>query len=155
MDPLSISASVAGLLALSASIISTGYACISRVKNNEGNVQALLNEIASFSGILAGIKDQYPTDDASGPAPLHWLGKDHETVWQDSLNDCDKNLKEVKGIVDSLASGNVVRLVVKGASMANKVERLMSKIERFKSFFVLCLQLQSESVIDLPGSPSS
>jgi hypothetical protein len=65
------------------------------------------------------------------------------------MKDCEKTLKELNDVIGSLASANVIHLVVKGGSMAVRVEKLMSKIERFKSFFVLCLQLQSKSVICL------
>jgi hypothetical protein len=145
MDPLSIAASIAGLLALTGAIISKGYACISRVRKNGGDIEVMLNQVAGFSGILVGLKAQYSATDESS-TPLHWLAKDHETTWQDSMKDCEKTLKELNGIVGSLASANVINLMVKGDSMALRVEKLASKIERFKSFFVLCLQLQSKSV---------
>lgn len=145
MDPLSISASIAGLLALAGTIISQGYACVSRVKKNGGDMEVMLNEVAGFSGILVGLKDLYSAMDES-PMPLHWFAKDHETIWQDSMKDCEKTLKELKDIVGSLASANVINLMVKGGSMTDRIEKLASKIERFKSFFALCLQLQSKSV---------
>lgn len=145
MDPLSIAASIAGLLALAGTIISKGYACVSRVKKNGGDMEVMLNEIAGFSGILVGLKDLYSAMDKA-PMPLHLLAKDHETIWQDSMKDCEKTLKELNDIVGSLASANVIHLMVKGGSMAVRVEKLASKIERFKGFFTLCLQLQSKSV---------
>jgi hypothetical protein len=145
MDPLSIAASVAGLLALTGTIISKGYACVSRVKKNGGDIEVMLNEVVGFSGILVGLKDLYSAMDESR-MPLHWLVEDHETIWQDSMKDCEKTLKELNDVIGSLASANVIHLVVKGGSMAVRVEKLVSKIERFKSFFVLCLQLQSKSV---------
>ena len=145
MDPLSITASIAGILALAGTIISQGYACVSRVKKNGGDIEVMLNEVACFSGILASLKGLYSAMNKS-PRPLHWLTRDHETIWQDSMKDCEKALKELKDIVGSLASANVIHLMVKGGSMAVRVEKLTSKIERFKSFFVLCLQLQSKSV---------
>jgi hypothetical protein len=149
MDPLSIAASIAGLLALTGQIISTGYACISRVKKNRSDIEAMLNEVAGFSGILVGLKAQYSATDESESTPLHWLAKNHETTWQDSMKGCEKTLKEINGIVDSLTSANVIHLMVKGGSMIVRVEKLVAKIERFKSFFVLCLQLQKKLVTSL------
>lgn len=146
MDPLSIAASIAGLLALTGTILSKGYACISRVKKNGGDIADMLNEVAAFSGILVGLKAQYSAADVAS-TPLHWLAKDHETIWQDSIKDCEKTLQELSGIVGSLVSANTINLIVKGGSMAARLEKLMTKIERFKSFFVLCLQFSSKSVI--------
>ncbi|KAN0094142.1 ankyrin [Hyaloscypha variabilis] len=142
MDPLSITASIAGLLAIAGTITSKGYACVSRVKNNGGDIEVMLNEVAGFSGILVGLKELYSAIDES-PMPLHLLANGHDAIWQDSMKDCEKTLKELNDIVGSLASANVIHLMVKGGSMAVKVEKLVSKIERFKSFFVLCLQMQS------------
>ncbi len=105
----------------------------------------MLNELAGFSGILVGLKDLYSATDESR-MPLHWLAKDHETIWQDSMKDCEKVLNELNDIVGSIASANVIKLMVKGGSMAERVEKLVSKIERFKSFFVLCIQMQNKSV---------
>ena len=136
MDPLSIAASIAGLLTLTGTIISKGYALSSRVKKNGGDIEALLNEIAIFSGILSGLK--------ACSLVMDWLPTDHEKIWQDSITECTRTLEELDGILSSLSSANALRLMVKGESMATRFEKLVSKIERFKSFFVLCLQLQSK-----------
>ena len=146
MDPLSITASVAGILALTGTIISKGYACILRVKKNKSDVQAVLNEVAGFSGILVGLNARYLKTEDSNSTSLEWLSKCHETMWQDTIKDCEKTLKEIEAILESLSTANVIQLVVKGESKANKLEKLLSKLERFKSFFVLCLQLQNKSV---------
>jgi hypothetical protein len=145
MDPLSIAASIARLLSLTGTIISKGYACLYRVEKNGSNIGAMLNEVAGFSGILVGLNDLYSATDKL-PTSLHWLLKDHETIWQDSMKDYEKTMEELNGIVDSVAFANVIPLMVRGGSMAVRVEKLLSKIERFKSFFGLCLQLQRKSV---------
>jgi hypothetical protein len=119
------------------------------VKKNRGDIEVMLNEVAGFSGILVGLKAQYSVTDESELTPLHWLAKNHEATWQDSMKGCEKTLKEINGIVDSLASANVIHLMAKGSSIAVRVEKLVAKIERFKSFFVLCLQLQNKLVTSL------
>jgi hypothetical protein len=146
MDPLSITASVAGILALAGTIISKGYACISRVKKNESEVKEVLNEVAGFSGILVGLTARYSKNEDPGSTSLEWLAKNHETMWQDSIKDCEKTLKEIGVLLESLSTANAIQLIVKGDTKANKVEKLLSKLERFKSFFVLCLQLQNKLV---------
>ena len=102
MDPLSIAASIAGLLTITGAIISTGYAHISQAKKNEGDVAHLLNEVASFAGILFGLKSQYFTGDDSDTLPLQWFGQDSADTWQDTLQACEKTLTEIKDLVESL-----------------------------------------------------
>jgi hypothetical protein len=143
MDPLSIAASIAGLLSLTGAIISKGYACINRAKKNGSDIEALLSEVAAFSGILVGMKAQF-ADSAHSVSPLQWLAEDHVTMWQENMKDCENTLKELVEVVGSLATANVLRLVVKGESLNANLDKLMLKIERFKSFFILCLQLQAK-----------
>jgi hypothetical protein len=145
MDPLSIAASIARLLALTGTIISKGHACLYRVEKNRGDIGAMLNEVAGFSGNLVGLNDLYSATDELLTS-LHWLLKYHEIIWQDSMKDYEKTMEELNDIFNSLASTNVIPLMVRGGSMAVRVEKLLSKIERFKSFFGLCLQLQRKSV---------
>jgi hypothetical protein len=145
MDPLSIAASIARLLTLTGTIISKGHACLYRVEKNRGDIGAMLNEVAGFSGIHVGLNDLYSATDELLTS-LHWLLKYHEIIWQDSMKDYEKTMKELNDIFNSLASTNVIPLMVRGGSMAVRVEKLLSKIERFKSFFGLCLQLQRKSV---------
>jgi len=142
MDPLSIAASIAGLLTLTGTIISKGYAFASRVKN-VGDIDAMLNQIAGFSGILSGMKAQYAANDEL-LLPKDWLPEGQEKIWHDSITECTTTLEELDSILSSLSSANTLRLMVKGESMSARFEKLVSKIERFKSFFVLCLQLQSK-----------
>jgi len=146
MDPLSIAASIAGLLTITSAIISKGYAHISQAKKNEGDIAHLLNEVASFAGILFGLKSLFFTADDSDISPLQWFGKDSADTWQDTLQTCEKTLTEIKDLMESLASSNSVRLMIKGASMASRIEKLFAQVERYKSLFILCLQIQNKFV---------
>jgi hypothetical protein len=146
MDPLSIAASTTGLLTITGAIVSKGYAHISQAKKNEGDIAHLLNEVASFAGILFGLKSQYITGDGSDTSPLQWFGQESADTWQDTLQACEKTLTEIKDLVESLTSSNSVRLMIKGVSMTSRIERLFGQIERYKSLFILCLQLQNKFV---------
>ncbi|KAF2728334.1 hypothetical protein EJ04DRAFT_569592 [Polyplosphaeria fusca] len=139
MDPLSIAASIAGLLTITGAIISKGYAHISQAKKNESDLARLLNEIASFGGILFGLKSQLTVSGESEGSPLPWLAG----TWENTLQTCEKILTETKDLVESLVSSNSVRLIIKGVSMTSRIERLLPQVERFKSLFILCLQLQN------------
>lgn len=146
MDPLSIAASIAGLLTITGAIVSKGYAHLSQAKKNEDDVARLLNEVATFAGILFGLKSQYATSEESEFPPLQWLAQDSAETWQDALKACEKTLTEIKDLVESLESSSSVRLMIKGLSMTSRIEKLLPQIERYKSLFILCLQLQNKSI---------
>jgi hypothetical protein len=154
MDPLSIAASIAGLLSLTGAILSKGYAALNRAKKNGSDIEAMLSELASFSGVLFSLKAQFDeTEQTSNP--LQWLAEDHTKMWQEKLEDCDKTLKELVAVVTSLATTNVVKLMVKGDTLNSNIDKLVLKIERFKSFFILCLQLQAKyEIAKYPDSNS-
>lgn len=146
MDPLSIAASIAGLLTITGAIVSKGYAHISQAKRSEGNIAHLLNEVASFAGILFGLKSQYAAGRESELSPLQWFAQDSAETWQDTLQTCEKTLTEIKDLVESLASSHSVRLMIRGVSVISRIEKLLLQIERFKSLFILYLQLQNKFV---------
>ena len=58
-------------------------------------------------------------------------------------------MEEAKDIVDSVSSASALRFVVGRDSVAQRAGKLVSKVERLKGVFVLCLQLQSKSVSSL------
>lgn len=145
MDPLSIAASIAGLLTITGAIVSKGYAHISQAKN-EGDIAHLLNEVTSLAGILFSLKFQHAASGESEASPLQWFAQDSAEIWQDTLQTCEKTLTEIRDLVESLASSNSIRLMIKGVSITSRIEKLLPQIERFKSLFILCLQLQNKFV---------
>ncbi|KAF4453143.1 hypothetical protein F53441_4140 [Fusarium austroafricanum] len=56
MDPLSLAASIAGLLSIAGAVISAGYKLNSKLNQDTSDTKTLINETASFSGILLGVK---------------------------------------------------------------------------------------------------
>jgi len=147
MDPLSIAASIAGLLSLTGAIITKGYTCISRVKNIEREVRGILDEVARFGGFLACLNARFSTTDGLESTPFHRLPESRRSMWLDSVKDCEKTLNELRKTIDSLLSANGVRLVLKGGSMVLDLENLVAKVERFKTLFVMYLQWESGLVI--------
>ncbi|KAM0327007.1 hypothetical protein ACHAQA_006129 [Verticillium albo-atrum] len=143
MDPLSIAASTAGLLTLTAQIISRGYACIARLKSNDEDVRTAVNEVASFSGILTAVESQCKESAAPLSSPLHHLIVNNQPSWKTKVEECEAVLVDMTGILDALAKANTAQLLVKGSSLNTKLEKLTMQIEKSKSFFILCLQLQN------------
>lgn len=125
MDPLSIAASIAGLLTITGAILSTGYAHLSEAKNKDGDISSLLNEIASLSGILFGMKSQCDVSGQSKtPSPL-WLAQDSAKAWGSTLQSCKKALTETKKLVNSLPTSNSTRLIIKEPSMTGRIDKLL------------------------------
>ncbi|KUL83371.1 hypothetical protein ZTR_11270 [Talaromyces verruculosus] len=147
MDPLSITASIAGVLSLAGSVISTGYAIVSKLKNRGDCFNALVNEIATFSGILVGIQAQAVTADTRGSS-LHQT--DGPTI-QDALQSCNKILKEAEKLFNSLKKANTIKFLMKKDVMKEQIDQIISRVEHYKSFFVLYLQLQSGAQSDEIG----
>jgi hypothetical protein len=56
MDPLSLAASIAGLVSLAGAAISAGYKLNSKLNEDTSDTKTLVNETANFSGILLGLK---------------------------------------------------------------------------------------------------
>jgi hypothetical protein len=131
MDPLSIAASIAGLLTITGTIISKGYAHISEVKKQDGDFAALLNEVASFSGILHGLQLQYGTSTESEPKELKWVAQGEGETWRGTLEACEKTLGEIRELAKKRKTTSSVKLLVKGVSMTTRVDKLLLQVERF------------------------
>ncbi|KAF2749094.1 ankyrin [Sporormia fimetaria CBS 119925] len=144
MDPLSIAASIAGLLTLSGAIISHGYAHISKAKGNRTEFNQLLSEVSSLAGLLHVLQQQHATHGGTDVPLIRVPGETAET-WKVTLERCQTTLNEIKSLIDSLASANAVRLMIRGVSLSNKVASLLNQAERYKTLFALCLQLQNNA----------
>lgn len=55
-DPLSIAASIAGLISLADLVVTKGGAYVKQVREREETVARLLGEVACLSGVLNGVK---------------------------------------------------------------------------------------------------
>lgn len=56
MDPLSVSASIAGLITLTELIVSRGYEFVKGVKNAKAEISQLLAEVTALFGVLQGLR---------------------------------------------------------------------------------------------------
>ncbi|KAI9155641.1 Ankyrin-1 [Paramyrothecium foliicola] len=140
MDPLSVAASVAGLLTLAGSLISKGYTIISRL-NDHKDISTLLNEITRFSGVLIGLRSHFSSLGENAPT-IPSLDKDTLDV---TVGGCEQILSEMSRLLEKVAKTNTVGLLLKSTSIDEQVGKLVSRLEGYKSFFVLCLQLQSNT----------
>lgn len=81
MDPLSVSASVAGLITLAELIVSRGYEFLKGVKNAKAEITKLLVEITALFGVLQSLR----------LVALRFEGQQFNTILQlDYLQSCQK-----------------------------------------------------------------
>lgn len=139
MDPLSIAASVAGLLSLAGSVISTGYELVSKLKTRGDNITALVNEIAAFSGVLVGVNSRV----AAAGSNLVPLAQPTGHTIDQAIKACKKSLQDADELFRSLESTNSFKLLLKGDATKYQTDELMARIEHYKSLFILYLQLES------------
>ncbi|EFQ99494.1 hypothetical protein MGYG_08981 [Nannizzia gypsea CBS 118893] len=113
MDPLSITASIAGLITLAGVIISKGFQLSDRFANSEKELDSLLSEVSIFSGLLVGVQSHFQHDQASSNAPSSsrvvpegQSGVQMPTALvkhiQTALKDCNAILEDVKKLVEKL-----------------------------------------------------
>ncbi|KAJ6133492.1 hypothetical protein N7471_008707 [Penicillium samsonianum] len=67
---------------------------------------------------------------------------------QEALASCQKILKEAEELFVSLLSAKNFKFLLKGMAMKEQADEVMSRLEHYKSFFVLYLQLQSSAHYD-------
>lgn len=143
MDPLSIASGVAGLLTLAGSVISTGYTLASKIKNRDDTIKALVQEIAIFSGILVGVQARVTASDTTFEKLVQGNGPSVQNV----IDSCATTLNEAEMLFKSLGDLNSVQFLLKGNAVKEQVDSITSRVEHYKSFFTLYLQLQSGYVL--------
>ena len=134
MDPLSIAAGVTGLLAFTGTVISKGYSIASSISGLQ-NLTTLLQETTSLSGTLAGINARLSCPDPNSAV----LAKDLEA----KIDGCKQVLGEINMLLDKSTKLGRVRLALRKASFDEEAKGLLSRLEGYRSFFILCLQLQN------------
>ncbi len=137
MDPLSIAASVAGLVSFTGAIIAKGYSTLSSVSEMK-HLVPLLQETSKLSGVLAGVNARF----SSLPPSSTEAWSDPATMTAE-LSGCNQTLDKINALITKIDEATTISLLIKRAAFDEEAKRLLSTLERHKSFFVLCLQLQS------------
>ncbi|KAK2846352.1 hypothetical protein FQN49_005808 [Arthroderma sp. PD_2] len=153
MDPLSIAASVAGLVTLSGVIISKGFKISDRFNNSKKELDALLSEVSNFSGLPVGIQSHLQQDESSGrvahgTSATSEKPASHERAEQPmetALKDCKVIMEEIRNLVEKLSKTPSFRLALSKDMLTHEAANLTAKLERYKSFFILSLQVNSRA----------
>lgn len=107
-------------------------------------MKALVQEIAIFSGILVGVQGRVK---ANGSEPYAHLDLGDGPSLQDVLESCTKTLNEAGSLFQSVGELNPVKLLLKGEAVKEQMDSITGRVEHYKSFFTLFLQLQSGWVL--------
>ena len=151
MDPLSVSASIADLLAISGTIVSQGYALIKSLKGVSTNLENLLREISSLSGVLLGLREHMKVNkDTFATVSIAQLLEGEISpksiaggLPRNSLEECERVLNLAKDLVKSLKKTNPISRSLKWQSASAEITELTTQLEHYKTTFILCLQLDT------------
>ena len=145
-DPLSVSASIAGLITLTELIISRGYEFVKRVKNAKAEISQLLAEITALYGVLQSL----------GLVAVRFQGDHYNTALQlDHLQTCHTLVDTIRvhlkialpGDSDGRwrAAGKLLRWPLAAADTKGLIE----DVERHKATLSLALNTDGLYVKDL------
>ncbi|KAF5025153.1 hypothetical protein F66182_2728 [Fusarium sp. NRRL 66182] len=138
MDPLSLAASIAGLLSLAGAVISAGYKLSAKLDSDTDDTKTLVTETANFSGILLGVKSHL---DSSRPGLI-----DLEAL-ANIIRDSELTLKEIDQLLRKLSTSNRLAMLFKAGGREEQAVKLIRWIEQYKLFFILCFQFDHRKVL--------
>lgn len=137
-DPLSISASIAGLVSLAEVVITKTYKYVRAVRKASSEISALSTEIGSLYGVLCSIRS----------ISLQLEGETFEATTRiHHIHACQKTLEEVKLILDRDRSSSydepweTLKHKLRWPFKSSEVKSLMSDIERHKTTLSLALEV--------------
>lgn len=161
-DPLSIAASVGGLITLAQVIIGKGYSYCNTVKDCPKEINDLLNEVTPLSGVLLALKPVVhrlaSTEDANrstNPIPFlvcAQLTPCVEDVTQlQQITSCTNTLEEIKKILDTFSggkngSGPSILTRMKWPLKKAGTQDLMDRLASYKRTFQLALSADTMQV---------
>ncbi|KAG4257890.1 hypothetical protein FPRO03_02845 [Fusarium proliferatum] len=136
MDPLSLAASIAGLVSLAGAVISAGYKLNSKLNEDTSDTKTLVTETANFSGILLGVKAHLES--------FQCLDVDLKAV-HNTIEDSKITIKLIDELLAKLSKSNRIEMLIKAGGREEQAVKLLRRIEQYKMFFVLCFQLEQSS----------
>ncbi|OKP12490.1 hypothetical protein PENSUB_1856 [Penicillium subrubescens] len=140
MDPLSISASVAGLITISTQILSLVGAIKS--KNNKG-LESLSREVVAVRGILCQIQQIIQFQSTKPTKSAEWLESLNTTL--DNCGDTYLTLqKELQGL-QSTSKLDSLKMKVKWTLKENDIQDRLRSLESYKLSLDLLLSVQTST----------
>ena len=149
-DPISIASGIAGLISLAGSVVSTCYQYGCAVKSAPTEIQKLLGEVMSLSGVLTAVKSlidaetaKVYTDEKTDcrsdyPPPYRFV------ELEGPLNDCRCALEEIEAVLKKASSkeehklGKAFKRLIWPLKQPETMA-IVARLERSKSAFMLTL----------------
>ena len=133
MDPLSVTASVVGLLGAAAKVTSCLHSCWSSIGSAPKLVQSLATEVTTFSGCLAQMQAflLQPSDNQSLRPRTDLIMVKQVRV---SLSDCVCVFSDLERVVDSLRLDGQMRFLdrVRWMSKEKVISTILARLQRAK-----------------------
>ena len=143
-DPLSVAASIAGLITIADVVVRKGYCFLHDLKDVEKDAKKLIDEVNLLSGILHSLKNvaEYLASDGYkfNPATqIHYV------------NACQKSLQRIQAQLDeadptSSSGAKKLKKKLKWPFEKHKTEELLADIEKHKATMTLAMSADQMSV---------
>jgi len=148
-DPLSIAASIAGLLSIARSILAEGYGYIASVRDSPNALKQLLSEISQLEAILGQI-DELVRENAVNASPATQSSRHRvsEIITPDTIKTASDLLKSVQSSIKlcertpGQSARNVGRAIV-WPFKEREVKESLDRFWRLINTFELALSLES------------
>jgi hypothetical protein len=137
-DPLSISASVAGLITIADIVIRNGYKYIKAAKNVESAVASLMNEVNLLSGTLHSLRNVAEGLESES-VPFRFTTQVHHVEY------CYQTLRKINDLLDSFELPKAKGLLHSAAQRLrwplslSETKQLMVEVERHRATLSLAL----------------
>ena len=140
MDPLSVAASVAGLVSLAGQLVPALYNLGSAVKEANKDAQAAATEVASMSVVLQGLQTYIMGRTKANPQRLRLITVEHITA---SLTACVFTYSELDAVLKALHvdSGLKARDRAVWFMKRESVQNLVSRLQNHKMSFTCMLNI--------------
>src|SRR6266511_3909940 len=134
-DPLSIAASVAGLIALATSVISGGYSYLSAARSAPKEIVHLLNQTSALNLVLSQLLPL-----STNPAGLLRKNAFAALALRGSIQECQDTLNEISSLLSEFqqVEGQIKTNVTKALKWPfseKKAERLVKRLEGLQNLF--------------------
>lgn len=150
MDPLSISASIAGLLTITGAIVKTGFKLLNDINDADETIKNLFYEVNSLYGILTSLSNVAEFLEADETATTHYQGRTH------LIDACFNTLRKIEISLDNVSAKRNKRVDhmkqrLKWPLKVSETKNLLAEVERHKSAISLATTVD-KMYVSYPGS---
>jgi Fungal N-terminal domain of STAND proteins len=139
MDPLSVSASIAGLIAITNSIVTNGFKFLSEFKQADETIKGLFYEVNLLFGTLHSLENVAKRLESEQSSTQHTARIHH-------INACDNTLRKIEAQLEKVAAKrnkatDRARQRVLWPMSQSETKNLLAEVERHKTSLSLALSV--------------